>query len=281
MPSNRRRNRRNLLTLVALVAISLVALTLDITGRASYLTSGTKSVADDAYSPIRNVTNDILNPIGRFLVGAVHYGSLQSENEYLRTEISTLKFRSNAVWYQSKEYAALQRLLSLEKLPSISGLPYVIAQSTSQAISNFASTIILDKGRSSGISMGDPVVAGGGLIGQIVAVNASSATVRLLTDGLFKVSVVFGTMEYATLSGEGAGKSLQVAFVPEKTPVHKGQLLTTSGLTGAIFPPGIPVATVTTVHAVAGALDQSITASPLADLRSLAFVSVLEWAPTP
>jgi len=263
------------------VVVSVIAITLDITGRAHVLTSGSKSVAGDIYSPMRNAVNDVLNPIGRFLAGSVHYNALQAQNQQLRAEIATLQLQNDSQWYQSRQYHQLQKLLSLEKLPSISNLPVVVAQSTSQAISNFAATITINKGRDNGVAVGDPVLGGGGLAGQVVAASRSSATVRLITDGLSRVGVVFGTNEYATLAGLGARKSLNAEFVADKTPVHAGQLMTTSGLSGAIFPAGIPVARVGTVHAIAGALDKSVTAKPIANLQDLAYVAVLEWAPAP
>ncbi len=53
----------------------------------------------------------------------------------------------------------------------------------------------------------------------------------------------------------------------------------TSGLDAADFPPGIPVATVSTFHTAAGASQESITVEPAANLTQLAYVDVVQWVP--
>ncbi len=79
-----RRSRRSLTTLVVLVLVSLTIITLDQTSRTHHLTSGIKSVADDVFSPLRDGVNSVLHPVGDFFAGAVHYGSLQTENQKLQ-----------------------------------------------------------------------------------------------------------------------------------------------------------------------------------------------------
>ena len=48
-------------------------------------------------------------------------------------------------------------------------------------------------------------------------------------------------------------------LVPPHTPVQKGELLYTSGLKAAEYPPGIPVARVASFHTASGASQESIT----------------------
>jgi cell shape-determining protein MreC len=53
----------------------------------------------------------------------------------------------------------------------------------------------------------------------------------------------------------------------------------TSGLQSAAFPPGIPVATVSTFRTPSGASQISITVEPSANLSQLAYVDVVQWVP--
>lgn len=273
-----KRSRRTLTTLVVLVLLSVTIITLSETGRASVLTSGVKTIASDIYSPLRTGVNGILDPIGRFFAGAVNYGSLAQENQKLRSQLSALEAQRATTAAARREYAALQRLLALDKLPALAAITEVIAQVTALTSSDFAATVTIDKGRNDGVTLGDPVVAAGGLAGQVVFAYHHAATVRLLTDGQSKVGVTFGNGEEATLAGVGPGKALEVDYVPATTPVSVGELLVTSGLQGAAFPAGIPVARVTSVHSVVGAADKQITAKPIADLDSLDFLEVLQWS---
>ncbi len=272
-----KRSRRTLTTLFLLLLLSVTVITLDATGRASFLTSGAKSVANDIYSPLRSGVNGLLDPIGRFFAGAVDYGSLQRENQKLQNQIVSLEHRHATVVAAQRQYQELQRLLTIDKLPSLSALPMVVAEVTAQSVSNFAATVSIDKGRDQGVALGDPVVGPGGLVGQVVTAQHSTAIVRLLSDEKSTVGVSFGHQEEATLEGAGANRLLQIAYVPSTAPVSRGELIQTSGLAGAAFPPGIPVAKVTSVHSVVGAADKQITARPLADLNGLTYVEVIQW----
>ncbi len=77
-----RRSRRTL-TVIVLVVVSLSIISLDLNGRTHSLTSGIKSVANSVFSPLRHGVVDIFSPIGNFFAGAVHYGSVQAQNEKL------------------------------------------------------------------------------------------------------------------------------------------------------------------------------------------------------
>ncbi len=273
-----RRSRRTLTTLVVLILLSVTIITLDETGKAQVLISGAKTAASDIYSPLRSGVNGVLDPIGRFFAGAVNYGTLQQENQKLQQQVQTLEHQGAADGAARSQLNALQRLLAVNRLPALAGLTYVAAQVTAQDISNFVATVTIDKGRDTSVTIGDPVLGPGGLIGQVTTATRTTATVRLLTDGLSKVGVTYGNQQEATVAGQGAGRDLGVDFVAAATPISKGEDLVTSGLQGAAYPAGIPVATVTSVHTVAGANDRVVHAAPIVDLNGLTYVEVLHWS---
>lgn len=278
-----RRSRRTLTTVVVLVLISVSVITLDESGRAHTLISGSRSVASDVFSPIRSAANSVLDPIGRFFAGAVHYGAVQQENQHLQSEIGRLRQELASSTFEKNQQAQLQELLHLDRLPSVKALPKVVAEVTGVTPSNFANTVTIDKGRSDGVAVGFPVMGAGGLVGQVVKASHTSATVRLVTDGASRVGVAYGKHngQFATVAGQGAGQGLSVEYVRSGTAIAKGDELVTDGLAGAEFPPGLPVAKVSTVHSVPGAADKQVVAEPVADLSSLTYVVVVQWSPTP
>ena len=273
-----RRSRRTLATFLVLVLLSVTIITLDETGRASSLTSGLKSLASDIYSPLRHGVNGVLDPIGRFFAGAVSYSSLEAENQKLQNQVLELEHQRASDAVAQRQYAALQRLLATERLPSIASLPRVTAEVTAQNVSDFAATVSIDKGRDQGVASGDPVVGPGGLVGEVATVTRSTATVRLLTDGKSQIGVSLGHQQAAILDGAGAGRLLQIQYVPSTARVFVGELISTSGLQGGALPPGIPVATVASVRNVVGAADKQVTARPLAVLNDLTYVTVIQWS---
>lgn len=263
---------------MVLVLLSVTIITLDETGRAQSLFSGVKTAASDVYSPLRAGVNGVLDPIGRFFAGAVNYGSLQQENQKLRSELQTLEHQGAADAAAHGQLEKLERLLAENKQPYLSGITTVVAEVTAQDISNFVATVTIDEGRDSGVATGDPVVGPGGLVGQVVITTRTTAQVRLLTDGQSKVGVTYGHQQDATVSGLGAGRDLGVDYVPASTTITVKERLFTSGLQGAAYPAGIPVATVTSVRTVTGAADRTVRATPIVDVSGLTYVEVLEWS---
>jgi rod shape-determining protein MreC len=267
---------------VVLVLLSVSIISLDESGRTHDLTSGVQSVASDVYSPVRSAVNAVIDPIGRFFMGAVNYGSLEQENQKLQAEIGALEAGKAELHFDARRSQELDQLEDIDKLPFLAGLTTVLAAVTSQSTSDFTATITIDKGRDEGVTVGDPVVgAGGNLVGQVEAASHTSATVHLVTDGTSKVGVVYGNNQDATLEGQGAGRPLVAQFVASTTAVTVGETMVTDSLQGADFPPGIPVAKVATVRTRAGATEKHVTATPVADLHDLSIVAVVQWSPSP
>jgi rod shape-determining protein MreC len=259
-----------------LVVLSLSIISLDLNGRTHGVTSGIKSVANGVYSPLRHAVVDVLSPIGDFFAGAVHYGSLQSENQKLEATVGHLRERQAEKGFESTQ---LRDLMALEKLPFLNSLPTVTAQTQEVFTSNFTITITIDKGRSDGVDVGMPVSGAGGLIGQVIQSFHHTAVVQLITDGQSKVGVSFGTGLMATVDGQGPGSPLTADLVPPHTVLHQGEPLFTSSLDAAAFPPGIPVGRVASFHTSAGASQETVTVTPMANLKQLAYVDVVLWEP--
>jgi rod shape-determining protein MreC len=273
-----RRSRRPLTTLVILILASIIILTLDARGGLNPVTSGVKTVASDAFSPVRSGVDGIVEPIGSFLAGAVHYGAVRQQNQKLQSEINQLKAQSRQNQQMQQQ---LKQLNALLHLPYIGNLNTVPAEVINFNSSNFAATIQISVGRNDGVQLNMPVVAGGDLVGQVVEVAHSSATVRLITDGASSVGVLFGAPAvYASAQGEGAGKLLTLDLVPAATPLKPGNEFVTSGLNGAAFPSGLPVGTVVTAKTGLSASQETVTVQPLADLNRLRYVSVVLWGPS-
>lgn len=260
------------------MVVSLVLVTIDQNARTHHLTSGFKSVAADVVAPFRSVVGDIVHPIGSFFAGAVDYSSLQAQNEKLQAELGKLRQEETQRSFDERQLA---EILALDHLKFLGSTPHVVAQTTALDISNFASTIQLDKGRAEGVAVGMPVVDNGGLVGRVIYASHHTSTVELLNDPQFKVGVTFG--HPATLGiagGQGAHSPLTVSLVPAGTHLHKGEVLFTNGLQGAEFPAGIPVGFVTAFSASPGSTQASVRAEPEANLNQLAFVDVVQWEPS-
>lgn len=262
--------------MVVLVVLSLSVISLDLNGRTHGITSGVKSVANGVFSPLRRAVVDVIDPIGDFFAGAVHYRSLQTENQKLQATVGRLRQEQAESGFEKNQ---LRNVMALQDLPFLDALPTVAAQTTQISTSNFTITITIDKGRADGVDVGMPVVGAGGLVGQVLQSFHHAAVVQLITDGQSKVGVTFGDNLTGTVDGQGPVSPMTVDLVPTHTPLVKGELMYTSSLDAATFPPGIPVARVTSFHSGTGAGQEDITVTPVANLDQLAYVDVVMWEP--
>lgn len=145
-----------------------------------------------------------------------------------------------------------------------------------------ARSLILGKGDLHGVFEGQPVLDSNGLMGQVVEVGRHSSRLLLITDPIHVTPVLVNRNDYrALLYGTGEAALLELRHVPETADVRVDDLLVTSGLDGR-FPPGYPVAVVSSVEMEPGEPFLSIRARPLAQLersRHLGLVARPETAP--
>jgi len=278
-PRRTRRSRRSRrgLTIGILVVASIAIITLDYRGDAHGTITWAKRGAHDALAPVQRGVDDVTRPIGSFLSGAVHGSALEKQNAKLARQVSALERQVLAQQAIDNTVRSLDRL---DRLPWVGGIPTVTAEVTALSPSDFDATVQLDKGSRAGVAVGMPVVGSNGLAGQVIEVWSSGCTVRLITDARSTVGVRVGPAgNLALVQGAGLGRNLVVNLVSPGITLSKGEVLTTSGLQNAQFPPDIPVARIVSYSSTPSATQQTVTARPLASLAVVSYVDILQWQP--
>jgi rod shape-determining protein MreC len=131
----------------------------------------------------------------------------------------------------------------------------------------FSQKVFIDKGGDAGIEPGAAVIDEAGVVGQVTRVFASMAEVTLLTDKDHAVPVMSErTGVRSVLYGAGAGRSLELRFIPPSADIAAGDRLVTSGL-DRTYPPGLAVARVDAVERDTGQIFARISCSPLAGVN--------------
>ncbi|MGH9123546.1 MAG: rod shape-determining protein MreC [Acidimicrobiales bacterium] len=276
MAVSRRSSRpRFVLLLLVLTAITLV--TIDDKANGGGITSDVRSAAHTVFAPIQSATHSVLRPVGNFFSGVFSYGSLKSENARLRDQLA--QARAQALDSSNAQHE-LQILSEQQHLDFAGSVPTVAAQVIQDSPSNFEVSIDINRGTSSGVAVGMPVVTGGGLIGRVNEVSSNAATVVLLTDPTFSVGVRLASNgQVFVADGTGLGKPMSLELVGSGVKLKVGDRLVTSGLSMEEFPPDIPVGVVRSVTSSPGELLQVVTANPAADVTRLEYVQVLQWSP--
>lgn len=126
--------------------------------------------------------------------------------------------------------------------------------------------VLVDKGASSGIFVGQPVLDADAVMGQVVRTSPVTATVLLITDAAHSLPVQINRNGLRCIAtGSGLINRLRLLHLPKNADVRKGDLLVTSGL-GGVFPPGYPVARITEVSDNPGSHFATVIAEPTARL---------------
>ncbi len=240
--------------------------------------SGIRSGANIIITPFSWAVNAIARPVGHTFAGMIDYSDVVAQNEKLRYELGEAKERANESWAFARQ---LQQIKTELNVPFVGSIPTVAVQVTADSPTILSATVNISKGRDSGILAGMPVVAHGGLVGQVISTSANGSIVRLISDTKSLVGVTFNSgVTTMVVSGRGLNSGLEAASVPLNSGIGQGTKLRTDGLNGALFPAGLPVATVKTVSLTPGAASYNLTLTPTADLRHLSYLDVLLWEPT-
>ena len=271
-----RRASRSRFVLLVLVLTAGTIITLSYRNKANHFTNNIKSWAGDVYKPIETGFRDAFDSVSNFFKGAVDYGSVKDQNARLRQELGAMRRQNLERGDQARQ---LKDLLALDNLPFAEGMPKVGAEVIATSFSNFQLTLQVDRGASSGVQVGMPVVSGAGLVGRVVQVARAQSTVLLITDPTSSIGVRDAGV-VGVASGQGQGKTLRVDYVPPGQPVHKGDVMVTSGLQGGLFPPGIPVGTVSVALQPPDSLQEELALQPVVTVTQVQFVDVLRWTPS-
>lgn len=123
-----------------------------------------------------------------------------------------------------------------------------------------------------------PAVSSSGLVGRVARSNRRSYWIETVTHpaAAVAVSTENGAVQ-ALVTGTGSHE-LAVEYVSRTATLLRGELLVTSGADG-VYPPGIPVATVSRIRESDAAFLE-VTATPAVDLDDVRVVLLLPaWSP--
>jgi rod shape-determining protein MreC len=130
----------------------------------------------------------------------------------------------------------------------------------------FSHKVMVDRGSTDGVAIGQAVIDGAGVMGQVEDVHPHFSTIRLISDPNHALPVQINRTGLRTVAfGSGETGVLKLPSVPRQADIRVGDLVVTSGL-GNRFPGGYPVAMVTAVDRQEGQTFILAEATPLAAL---------------
>lgn len=235
-----------------------------------------------SWSPIEQVVVEIIAPFQNVLTKTVrgveeiwekYFGLIRvyEENRKLRKEVQILKAQNAG--YRER-LATHQRLQTLLQFKERTDWPMMAAQVIGRDPTGWFKSVILDKGKRSGLGINMPVVSAEGVVGRVISVSSNYAKVLLVIDQNSAVDCLDQvTRDQGVLRGY-SDKICELDYVLKTSRIGRGDMIITSGM-GRIFPKGLPVGRVVGVSDRPGALFKDVQVSPMVDFGRLEEVLVI------
>lgn len=265
-------NKMGIWTLAAAVVIVLTLSILSATG-----TGLLDNIAGTIASPFRSAGAAIGNWVGSISDKFDDVDTLQKENEELKKRIAELEEANRQAQTDSQENERLRNLLNLRQQRR--DFTFESAKVTQYENSNWASTLTLNRGTSSGVAVNNCVVDEyGALVGVVTEVGLNWCTVATVLDTQAQFgATVFRTGEAAVAMGDlslmSSGK-VKLNYLSGTNPPVGGDLVLTSGL-GGYFPSGLVIGSVEDVRTDDSGLTQYAVVQPNVRPESLVQVFVI------
>jgi len=259
-------------SLARLTFFTLAAVALMIADHRFHALDTVRTVLSLLAQPIQQVASAPSEALGRLAEYFSNQDRLMRENSELRTRVLEQSAAAQEARLLKAEQAHLLEMTQARSRYADSG---TIAEVLYNARNPFTRKIVIDKGLGQAISAGMPVIDGTGVVGQVTNVGWFTSEVTLVTekDQSVPVMIVRNGLR-AVAVGSGKVGSIDVPFMPVAADIQNGDVFVTSGIDGT-YPPGLVVATVTSVDKNAAYVFAKVVARPAAGVDNHRYVMVL------
>lgn len=267
--------RRSVLLVVVLTAVTLI--TLDTRNGRSGPIGALGRAAHTVVSPLQGAVNNVAGPVGDWWNGVTDSGNLKKQNRNLENQVAALQGQQRDAQAALQENRVLRQFLELRSTLDVKNVTGLIID---RDPGNFDPTLTIDKGTESGIAVDMPAIAPAGLVGKVIEAWHGGSKIQVLTDPSFAVTIVApphgsSPSTQGVASGQVGSHQLEVDFDPGSV-VAAGDRIVTSPAS-QLFPPEIPVGTITKAAEQPGGIGVAAQIKPYVDLGGLQYVTVLEW----
>jgi len=237
-----------------------------------------KDASGSIKAPVQKAATAMLDWIEGLYGYMYEYDRLVEENNALRAEVAELKEQARDYDEVSAENERYRVMLDLR--PKYEHFEYESAKIVSWDSSNYSSAFTISKGSDQGVELGDCVVTEyNAIVGQVVELGDSWATVRTIIDVEMDVGALVGDNSYAgVITGEYSLMKqglTRMTYLAGGAQIFVDDDVISSGA-GGTFPPGLLIGTVTTVMSQAGGQNTYGIVEPACDLDGLFQVFVIK-----
>lgn len=264
--------------MVALVLACLTLMTLDHHPGAGSPLEPARAAMGSVFGPVESGTAAVVRPVTALGGWFRSQKSMQNDIATLEAQNSRLRAEQATSQYQRNQLAEYQGLTAAATSLGQALVPaHVVAYGPAQS---FSRTVTIDAGSDAGVRPDQTVLNDDGLVGRVLRVTRTTATVLLIVD---TESVVGGrvgaSMKVGFLRGKGelgGHGSLDLQLVDQAdSPAEGDSIVTWGSRDGAPYVSGVPIGRVTAVYASLRESTQRAVISPYVDFGALDVVGVV------
>ncbi|HEX9847334.1 MAG TPA: rod shape-determining protein MreC [Acidimicrobiia bacterium] len=272
---NREPGARTLPTFITLLVMGLLLMTFDVRSEGGGVTGTLRTGAQTIVAPLQKAAAFVVNPVVNMIDSLSNVATLREQNIALQQELAEFEAALIAVDDD------LARLEFYEQLYDLETSGTDIGRTVAQVIGrpDASKALIIDKGTSNGIAVGQPVIdTSGYVVGTVQRVTAGTAIIVPITVGPDAVAVIVGE-QAGVVVPQVATNEMRLEIFDAREPVFELDRVVTSSAS-VRFPAGYPVGEVTADAAPSvGALSTGVR--PFVNVDALRVVVVLAWPPDP
>jgi len=272
------RDRPSRAVLIALLLACATLITLDQQGGDDSPLDPARQAVGEVFGPVETATSATVRPFVAVPDWFRTHDSLRGEINQLEAENARLRAQSETSGYDRN------RLEEYDGLTQAAGdLGYALVPARVVGIGpaqSFSQTVTIDAGSRAGVHPDMTVLNNDGLVGRVLRVTSTTATVLLIVD---TESVVGGrvgeSMEIGFLHGRGVlGSSgrleLELADATQ-VPNKHDTVVTWGSESGAPYVSGVPIGRVSSVYSSLRETSQRAVIEPFVDFGALDLVGVV------
>lgn len=270
------RNRRAILVALLLACATLI--TLDYHGGPDSPMEPARSAMGEAFGPLEAGAATVVRPLTSIPGWLRSRSAMREEIATLAARNSELERQAHSAGFDRNRLAEYDALTTAADTLGQALVPArVIGIGASQS---FSRTVTIDAGSRAGLTPDLTVINKDGLVGRILRVTRTTATVLLIIDPESVVGGRIGeSMQLGFLRGRGElGKRglLDLELVDDSHVPAKGDTAVTWGSeSGAPYISGVPVGRVTAVYSSVRQTSQRAEIDPFVDFGALDIVGVV------
>jgi rod shape-determining protein MreC len=222
-------------------------------------------------TPFQKLANATINTTRNTWFKYFELINARKENIRLKEQIISLKTEN----YRDQELLAThRRLQKLLQFAETTDQAVMAAQVIGRDPSGLFQSVIINKGKTSGLSVNMPVVNEDGIVGRIVSVSNNYSKVLLLIDQNSAVDCIIQRSRDTGIVKGLTSDTCIMDYVLKTSDIRVEDIIITSGI-GGIFPKGVPVGKVNDIKDPSDELFREVKIKPFVDFSKLEEILII------